>query len=93
MPRSTRGNPLDEAPARALRSGSLGTGTRTDDGPGSRASARAGAPRRDGANENPAEAVANQDGDPEEIDDVDLETMREQQADLRLSGRIAGYEN
>ena len=91
MPRSTRGNPLDEAPARASRSGSLGTGARTNDGPGSRASARAS--RRDDAKGNPAGAVANQEGNPEEADDTDLETMREEQADIRLSGRIAGYKN
>ena len=76
MARSTRGNSLDEAPSRALRSGSLGTGTRTNNGPGSRASAR-----------------ANQDGDPEELNDELIETMREQQADIRLSGSIAGYKN
>ena len=58
MARSTRGNSLDEAPARALRSGSLGTGARTDEGPGSRASARAS--RRGDAEGNPAGAAANQ---------------------------------
>ena len=89
MPRSTRGNPLDEAPARALRSGSLGTGARTNEGPGSRASARAS--RRGDAQGNPAGAVAGQEGNPE--DAADLETMRDEQADIRLSGRIAGYKN
>ena len=84
---STRGNPLDEAPARALRSGSLGTGARTDEGPGSRASARASR-RGDAEGE-----AANQEGNPEEADAADLETMREEQADIRLSGRIAGYKN
>ena len=37
--------------------------------------------------------MANQDDNPEEIDDIDLKTMREDQADTRLSGRIAGYKN
>ena len=80
MPRSTRENPLDEAPARALRSGSLGTGVRTDNGPGSRESARAS--RKDDAEEDPA--ATNQNDDLKEPDDTDLETMREEQADIRL---------
>ena len=66
MAGSTRGA-SPKAPARALISGSLG--------PGSRESARAS--RKDDAEEDPAEAAANQDDDLEEIDDIDLEAMRE----------------
>ena len=73
MARSTRGNSPDEAPARALRSGSLGAGVRTDNGPGSRESARAS--RKNDAEEDPA-AAANQDDDPDKLDDINLETMR-----------------
>ena len=73
MARSTRGTSPKEAPARALRSGSLGTGMRTDNGPRSRESARAS--RNDDAEETPA-AAANQDDDPDKLDDINLETMR-----------------
>ena len=75
MARSTKGS-TPKAPARALRSGSLHTGTRTDNGPGSRESTRAS--RNDDAEEAPAGAAANQDDDLEELDDMDLQTVREE---------------
>ena len=67
MARPTRGSSSNNAPARDTRSGSLGAGERTDNGPGSRESS--------GANQGP-----------EEINEVDLEAMRQEQADIRLTG-------
>ena len=72
------------APSRALRS-SLGAGTRTDIGPGSRASARARnvgevAAREDAANQEPQAQGPQAQGNK----GADLETMREEQAQIRL---------
>ena len=90
MARSTR-RTTPRAPSRALRSRSLGAGTRNDNGPGSRASARA---------QNVGEVAAggdavNQDQNNNREDQAaaDLETMRAEQACIQMEGRIPGYKS
>ena len=83
MARSTR-RTTPRAPTRALRSRSLGAGTRNDNGPGSRASARAQNVGQVVAGEAVAaeEAVVNrnQNNNREDQAVADLEAMRVEQA-------------
>ena len=83
MARSTR-RTTPRASSRALRSRSLGAGTRNDNGPGSRASARAqnvGQVAAGGAVAAEEAAVnRNQNNNREDQAAADLETMRAEQA-------------
>ena len=82
MARSTRRTTL-RASSRALRSRSLGAGTRNDNGPGSRASARAQNARQVTARAIAAEEAAvnrNQNNNREDQAVADLKAMRVEQA-------------
>ena len=92
MARSTR-RTTPRAPSRALRSRSLGSSTRTDNGPGSRESdrANAGAAKEDAAAGN----VANQNPDNGREAEGNINTyiqqMRDEQAQICLEGKFSGY--
>ena len=78
MARSTR-RTTPRASSRALRSRSLGAGTRNDNGPGSRASARAQNVSGEVAAGGNA-AIQDQNSNREDQAAADLETMRAEQA-------------
>ena len=93
MARSTR-RTTPRAPSRALRSRSLGAGTRNDNGPGSRASSRVQNVVQVAAGEAATgEVVANrnQNNNREDQAVVDLEALRVEQARIRLEGKVPGY--
>ena len=92
MARATR-RTTPRAPLRALRSRSLGAGTRNDNGPGSRASSRVQNVVQAAAGEaaNAGEVVDNRNRSNNRGDQVDLKAMRVEQARIRLEGKVPGY--
>ena len=86
---------MARATRQSTRSRSLGAGTRNDNSPGSRASASAqniGQVAAGGAVAAEEAAVnRNQNNNREDQAVADLETMRVEQAQIRLEGRVPGY--